>query len=335
MTTISRVGLPRSVENLFSRRAAYSHERLRKLTALLKKAECVSNFRGFTIFTAGSYGRLEASQFSDIDPFFIVASEHRPYDGIRLPAIRMLSEVIGICDRLRFPEFSNDGEFLQILRLDLMLSSLGSPEDDYNNYFTARMLLMLESRPLFGARIYDSALRKIVDTYFRDYPYHPKDFRPIFLINDILRFWKTLCLNYENKRNQEDERNKNKQKIKNFKLKYSRLMTCFATVAKLSAYRGTINPNAVLAICRETPAQRLRSIAHTHPRLRGHVKEALTQYAWFLAKTGISAEDLERNFGREKNRQDAFDHAARFGDTIYEIVRNLNEETGNLRYLVV
>ena len=87
-------------------------------------------------------------------------------------------------------------------------------------------------------------------TYFRDYEHHPKDFRPTFLINDIIRFWKTLCLNYEHKRNEAESRYVIKHKIKNFKLGYSRLMTCFATVAILSTYRQTISPDNVVRILR-------------------------------------------------------------------------------------
>jgi len=49
----------------------------------------------------------------------------------------------------RAAPFSNDGEFLRILYLEDMLEQLGGREDDYLNYFTARMLLLLESKPLY------------------------------------------------------------------------------------------------------------------------------------------------------------------------------------------
>ncbi len=151
-----------------------------------------------------------------------------------MPEIRLLSELVEIGYMMSFPKFSNDGHFLKLLFLNDILESLGSPADDYYNHFTARMLLLLESKPVYGTEIYNRLLNETIRSYFRDYEHHPTDFRPTFLINDIIRFWKTLCLNYEHKRNQVEARATIKHKIKNFKLGYSRLLTCFATVASLS-----------------------------------------------------------------------------------------------------
>jgi hypothetical protein len=39
---------------------------------------------------------------------------------------------------------------------------------------------------------------------------------------------------------QQDEALKLKQKIKNFKLKFSRLLTCYATIAYLSSFDGDL-----------------------------------------------------------------------------------------------
>ena len=74
---------------------------------------------------------------------------------------------------------------------------LGSPEDDGLNAFTARMLLLLESRPVYNAERYRRILKAVIGFYYRDFSDHSEHFRPTFLINDILRFWRTLTLNYE------------------------------------------------------------------------------------------------------------------------------------------
>src|SRR5438034_11684593 len=104
------------------------------------------------------------------------------------------------------------------------------------------MLLLLESRPLCNKTSYDQVIKSIVDEYFRDYPDHKQSFRPTFLINDILRFWKTMCLNYENKRNviKVDGEKKNKARLANMKLKFSRRLICFSTVIPIV---GMTNPH--------------------------------------------------------------------------------------------
>ena len=57
---------------------------------------------------------------------------------------------------------------------------------------------------------------------FKDFPDHPRTFQPIFLMNDICRFWKTMLLNYEHKRHGDGEPGdeiRRRSKVKNFKLK--------------------------------------------------------------------------------------------------------------------
>jgi len=219
--------------NIREKKQSHSREKIKALQEALENATEISKLRDLTIFVSGSYARLEASKYSDIDLFFIQHGVIDKIDSPNISSLRMFSEVISISDNLGFPKFSNDGEFLKILESKEILKELGGRKDDYNNHFTARLLMILESRCLFNESAYDQILKDVLGAYFKDYPDHPRDFQPTFLVNDILRFWKTLCLNYENKRNQpDDDRTRQiKQKIKNFKLKFSRMLTCFGSIA--------------------------------------------------------------------------------------------------------
>jgi predicted nucleotidyltransferase len=335
MVGFGTVGLKSNEELRFKTRAEFSRIKLDELTKRLNKAKHAKAFSHLTIYTAGSYGRLEASKHSDIDLFFVLSKPRSFFEEIRVPEIRLLSELVEIGYMMSFPKFSNDGHFLKLLFLNDILDNLGSPADDYYNHFTARMLLLLESKPIYGAEIYTRLLNETIKSYFRDYEHHPTDFRPTFLINDIIRFWKTLCLNYEHKRNQITARTAIKHKIKNFKFGYSRLMTCFATVALLSTYRDTISPKSVADICRMTPTQRLITLARKKPSLTPNVKEALHLYAWFLSKTALSTPELEEYFRRKPHRVEAFANARNFGDKIFTILQMIDEEHRSLRYLVV
>ena len=224
---------------LLSSRGDFSSGRLDELRRHLKNEPALKAYSGLTIYAAGSFARGEASKYSDIDLFFLHNDLTVQVSEPRLKGIRVLSTVIRqIEEDMEFPAPSNDGQFMNIIKLSEMKKTLGGAEDDYNNHFTARILLLLESAPVYGSSSYAQSISALIDSYFRDYENHASDFRPTFLVNDILRFWKTLCLNYEHRRNQEDEARKIKQKIKNFKLKYSRLLTCFATVALLASYNG-------------------------------------------------------------------------------------------------
>lgn len=248
-----------------------------------------------------------------------------------------MASVIKIGNELGFPKFSNDGMFLKILHVDDILESLGSPNDDYKNFFTARLLLLLESRPLTNQSIYYICAEKILESYFRDYHRHQNGFKPIFLINDIVRFWKTLCLNYENKRNQPSSEpdKKTKQKIKNFKLKFSRMATCFSSVGYLLSMDEEINKDSLMKMLMMTPNNRLRSIAENSTNSIEHVNIALEKYHWFLQITNKSELELFEYFSSKDNREYSFNQANEFGDAFYKILTSLNRSGELVRYLVI
>ena len=153
-------------------------------------------------------------------------------------------------------------------------------------------------------------------------------------MNDILRFWKTLCLNYEHRRNQSVEAKKIKQKIRNFKLGHSRLLTCFATVALLSSY-NKIDRNELIRICRVSPVEKFLDLVDRRPEIKELLVSALALYHWFLEKTELPLDKLEGYFASRDNRVVAFRNARNFGDQIYEIVHTTAEKTGTFRHLVV
>jgi predicted nucleotidyltransferase len=176
-------------------REEFSQKRLNELEESLKEISELESIDNLTIFSAGSFARLEGGEYSDIDIFFLTSTPRKGFKNPNTTRIRLFGKVIEIVvDKLGFPKFSNDGEYLKVLHTDDMIIKLGGQHDDYENHFTTRMLLLLESKLLYGREIYDDAIQNIVNTYFRDYAKHREDFKCVFLINDIIRFWKTLCL---------------------------------------------------------------------------------------------------------------------------------------------
>jgi hypothetical protein len=211
--------------------------------------------------------RLEAWPGSDIDLFFLY--DRAKEDG-RLPwttFLRLAARLIDATEEMGFPPFSGDGRYLELQYIRDMERVLGSPRDDSLNAFTARMLLLLESQPLSDAAIYERLLEQIIGFYYRDFADHADTFLPIFLINDILRFWRTLTLNYEHHRlmlldlvGAELERKKADSALKNYKLKVSRAATCFSMVASLTAEPAPLRAETVFDICRTTPAVRFEPL---------------------------------------------------------------------------
>jgi hypothetical protein len=70
-------------------------------------------------------------------------------------------------------------------------------DDDSNTNLTRRMLLLLESVPLSGTDFWQAAWDQVLARYLeRGLKSHRP---PRFLLNDLVRYWRTMCVDFEGK----------------------------------------------------------------------------------------------------------------------------------------
>ncbi len=322
-------------------RRDYSLRRLADLGERLEPVNSVLEGHPLSVYATGSYGRLEAWSGSDLDVFFLYdgadTSERFPFTTF----VRVCARLVEAAEEMGFPAFTGGGRYLEVQYVTEMERQLGGPRDDSLNAFTARMLLLLESRPLHDDEIYGRLLERIIGFYYRDFEDHADTFVPVFLVNDILRFWRTLTLNYEHKRlalrdltGDELALKKADSAVKNYKLKVSRLATCFSMVANLSQEPAPVSADRVLELCRMTPADRFE-------RLRGHnregdmrIDELVNLYEEFLVAVQQPEHELLASFADADKRNQALTIAARYGNVIYALLGAIIPP-GRMRYLVV
>jgi predicted nucleotidyltransferase len=173
-----------------------SSERVSQLKQQLKRAEELCNGKACAYIT-GSVARGEASAYSDLDLFIVSKGTLKEPALSRLDEILVKADLIDATRKFGFPPFSGDGEYLIRHIVSELTDALGKPHDDVNNTFTARLLLLLESKPLLGHSVYADVIGEVIAAYWKDFPDHKTDFQPAFLANDILRMWRTFCVNYE------------------------------------------------------------------------------------------------------------------------------------------
>jgi hypothetical protein len=188
--------------------------------------------------------------------------------------------------------------------------------------------------------VYDEMIQSDVQWYFRDYPDHAESFKPVFLLNDICRFWKTMLLNYENKRTQQiDERSdeavqrRTEQKVRNFKLKYSRMTTCFASVAALGSYKAPVTEDQVLQLTRLTPRERLETVKTRIPGTRVLIEDLLARYSGFLELTALPTADLQARIIDKEMGPKLFHGATEYGDVMFKLLQMIDGTAPQLRLI--
>ena len=292
-----------------------SKEKLKQLTeelsvAFTEKELDKSFLENICVYACGSLARYELVENSDLDLFFINNSESQ---FSNLNTFNFFSQLHRVQKKLDFKDPSKGG-FFWSFTLKKNLLDIGSQMEDCNNSLTARLLLLLESKPIFNAVLYDNIINETVKKYFVDYEEHVQDFVPMFLINDIFRYWYTLTLNYEFRRDNKDSQNDKCWKL--LKLKYARLLTCFSFIACL--FENNITPEKVIEIIKKSPLERLDFVAANNKNLSDIVSDIKTKYDWF-----ISLKDEQPTWWEtSSNKKLALEKATEFHDDVIHTFMN-------------
>ncbi len=145
-------------------------------------------FENVLVLTCGSFARREASSNSDIDYFIVSENGH----GERFTAERIQSVVSSVVPN---PPAS-DGAFAKPVDRDDILKHIGG-EDDSNMNITRRILFLLEGEWLYNRQGFEDFRRQILSRYIQeDMADHQL---ALFLLNDIIRYCRTIAVDYEYK----------------------------------------------------------------------------------------------------------------------------------------
>ncbi|MDV6329854.1 nucleotidyltransferase domain-containing protein [Asticcacaulis sp. 201] len=290
------------------------------------------------VYATGSFGRLEAGSQSDLDLFIVSKVKKQKPAAVNalsnLDTILVKAELINAVRDLNLPDFDGDGKFLECHSTFDFLNHLGGQEDDYRNILTGRLLMFMEGRPLIGAKVFDFVIDQVLEEYFRDFSDHSDGFIPAFLCNDILRLWRTFCVNYEFAR----RRKQKKAKVKNFKLKHSRMLTCYSAICfLLSRYQknGTVTISDAKEMVYLTPLDRIESVSQSQnsTHITSIKQELFAGYADFLKLTDKPEDELVLYF--EDNYDELSKNSYLFGDQMRNLIYSVGTNSKFMRLLVV
>jgi hypothetical protein len=297
----------------------------------------------------GSFGRLEAGPHSDLDVFLVSRSKEVPGPNdtkilkpeiSNLELILVKAKLIEANSAAKLKKFDADGNYLTLYTIEELIERIGKPEDESSNSFTSRLLLLLEGRPLFGEDIFHEAIERVLGSYWRDFGGREKSFAPAFLCNDILRLWRTFCVNYEARTSSTPIEMKLKRRAKNYKLKYSRMLTCYSTllaILRQHGSTGTVSLDDMKRISSQTPLERVVALRDSFSAGEAHaaLTKMLVEYETFLEVTDRSSDELEQQFADQQRQRELLQKSYVFGDTVFECITQIGAGSRLHRMLVV
>lgn len=133
----------------------------------------------------GSWGRAELTPQSD-DDWAVLGDASAE-------TLALCRSVLGGDDR----EPGQQDLFGLAFSCDDLVGNIGL-DADTNTNLTRRMLLLLESRVVAGSDEYERCFAQVLHAYLG---HGVRDYRPPrFLLNDLIRYWRTICVDFEGKR---------------------------------------------------------------------------------------------------------------------------------------
>lgn len=187
-------------------------------------------------------------------------------------------------------------------------------QDDSNETLTRRMLLLLEGEWLFNPSGFDHVRRELLEQYLYDEPQEDKIC--LFLLNDIIRYWRTMCTDLEHKIRVQGK----PRAIRVIKLRFSRMLLYVSGVLTIGQGHGLCYEDKIRslsALFGKYPINRIQSIAGEE------ATPVLDLYAEFLE--AMDTPDIRNALEKEDRNSKVFeemsDKAGQFRDNLHHLFR--------------
>lgn len=244
----------------------------------------------------GSLARGEWTSASDLDWTYLIDGQANPE---HLEIAQAIQRVVR-ANKKKFRAPGQTGTFGNMAFSHDIIHQIGG-QNDSNKNTTQRILLLLESAAIGkNTQAYERVVKGVVNRYLEEDNHlleeGEKRFRvPRFLLNDIVRFWRTMAVDFASKQR---DRAGDGWGVRNAKLRMSRklifasgLLVCFGCnldaelQKKISAETSDIKPNLVNYIrdqIRLTPLEVLANAVKQYDVKKDVAEKLFGAYAEFL-----------------------------------------------------
>jgi hypothetical protein len=292
---------------------ANTHKRRQKLDSLLfsDMGDYTSADTSLVVF--GSLAREEWTAGSDLDWTFLIDG------GANSDHLQITQDIQKIFKRNKYDEPGPTGTFGNMAFSHDIIHQIGG-QNDTNKNTTQRILLLLESA-VIGKRTdaYERVIRGVIDRYLDEDNNHllMRDYQrfrvPRFLLNDIVRFWRTMAVDFASKQR---DRGGAGWGLRNAKLRMSRKLI-FAS-GLLVCFDAHLNQDLRRQISTDKSDIKLKLLQHIRDQVR-------------LTPLQIMAKSIERYGIPDSVAKQLFDSYAEFltvlnDESAREVLKNLRAE---------
>jgi predicted nucleotidyltransferase len=227
-----------------------SRDQLSRLATAIVASEIPAQSTIQTIAVAGSYARLEASSLSDFDVLVVLNSEAESKAAHQA--------VLDFITASGYPAPNPKGVFAAPVTIENLKSVAGGAHETYGD-LSRRILLVLESRPVYNTDAYQALMGSLINIYGSDVLEEQgrktKNF--VFLLNDVVRYFRTICVNYQFTKEGTEW---GKWPIRNIKLRHSRVLMYFSLVAALGTLSTYFDHDKIEVLKKLIEAEPLRRL---------------------------------------------------------------------------
>ena len=267
-----------------------AHEQKGRLASALRRY----NHPDTSIVVFGSLARDEFTQSSDVDWTLLLDGQADPkHLDVALDIVRML-------DKMGAKAPSPGGTFGRFAVGHDLLHRIGG-DDDTNRNTTQRILLLLESAVLGDdaaySRVIQNVLRRYVEEDAAGGMPEPAFKVPRFLLNDIARYWRTLTVDFAQKRRLQDRKG---WALRTAKLRMSRkliyaagLLSCYSCETELTPDDGESSLARIARVVahlsglvRKSPLDIAAGTILRYPSLHGAGRDLFGAYNAFIGILG-------------------------------------------------
>ncbi|MBE1723690.1 nucleotidyltransferase domain-containing protein [Bombella apis] len=314
-----------------------------KLREALKKI--IPNFENqdqgrLIVVTCGSYARKEATSGSDLDFFIIFSSPKYKKKRLQETISTKIAKVIEE-EGIKLP--SNNGAFGQFIEKEELLKNIGGDKDN-NQHITRRILYLLEGKSLYNEGDFLSLRKEIIKKYIKG---TKKEHLPRYLLNDIIRYWRTVTVDYAFKA---DRYKEGGWAIRNIKLIYSRKILYASGIFSVAYTIGLPEDEKISKLADllcKTPLERIEYVCDAHAKeynkykVKEYLIEIKRQYKTFLEKIDDKSirECLEKLPQEKRDDETTFTEFKKegttFGKSLYELFLSTFPEDHEIREAVI